>query len=232
MAHINKIETESIQVGLAAAPPIAAVDLWPSMDPTVPFTLQSTGINNHFAITNQIGVHNGIGAHLITGLESLLGFKTGLGGQANAEPTNYSAAFTGAFNGSWNLNESPILTAATDYDSDITLKKNIQPLESSLDKVLKLQGVSFEWNEEKVTGPGYIREGRKEFGFIAQDVEDIFPDLVSDRRNGEDTTKMVKYKNIIAVLVEAIKEQQEQIEELKRTVTKPSTRCAKCSCSC
>ena len=84
MAHINKIETESIQVGLAGAPPIAGVDIWPSMDPTAPFSLQTFGINNHLALTNQIGLYNGIGLQSITGLTSLIGFKTGVGGQANA----------------------------------------------------------------------------------------------------------------------------------------------------
>ena len=237
MANINTVETESIQVGLAGAPPLAGVDIWPSLDPTVPMGLQVTSplSCNFNGITNQNGVYNGIGAHIITGIESLLGFKTGVGGQVNAEPQNTNAcplftiaAASGQLHGPWTLNDSPILTLATDNDSDIKLKKNIEPLQGSLDKVLQLKGVSFEWNEEKITGLGYIREGKREFGFIAQDVENVLPDLVSDRESEDEITKTVRYKNLTAVLVEAIKEQQEQINQLKETVQELSTKLADC----
>jgi MFS superfamily sulfate permease-like transporter len=228
MATINTIETESIQAGLAGIPPIATVDLWPSLSPTAPFSLQNWGTSNFQGMHNQIGIHNGIGGHFITGLASLIGAKTGVGGQVNAEPQNTNATLNGNLSGHWVYNGSEILTFATDYDSDMKLKKNIQPLQNSLDKVLQLKGVSFDWDETKVSGSGYVREGKKEFGFIAQDVENVFPDLVSDRNTSEDTTKMVKHKNLIAVLVEAMKEQQEQINSLKETVEELSTKLAEC----
>jgi len=87
------------------------------------------------------------------------------------------------------------------YSSDKSLKTNIQPLENSLEKVLQLQGVSFNWKEN----------GKEDIGLIAQDVEAVFPELVS----GEDGEKSVEYGNLVAVLIEAIKEQQKQINELK-----------------
>lgn len=231
MAHINKIETESIQVGLAGAPPIAGVDLWPSMDPTVPFTMQTFGINNHFAITNQIGLYNGIGLQGITGLSSLFGFKTGVGGQANAEPANTNAcpaytisAASGKLFGGWTLNGSFICVAPC---SDISLKKNITPLQNSLNKVLNLQGVSFDWKEELI--PYLVQqEGVHQVGLIAQEVEQVAPELVGNTNIEGNEAKTVKYQNLTALLVEAIKEQQEQINTLKQTVQELSTKLENC----
>jgi len=223
MAHINTIETESIQVGLAAAPPISSVDIWPSLDPTAPFSLQTFGINNHFAITNQIGIHNGIGAHIITGLENLFGFKTGIGGQANAEPANASAApsfdlsaIKGDLSGVWKYNGGNILTSG---GSDIRLKKNIEPLTNSLDKVLQLQGVKYDWTEEN--------KNQATIGLIAQDVEKVVPEVVVDYDMYSDL-KDIKYSHLTALLIEAVKEQQEQINTLKETVQELSTKLAEC----
>ena len=90
--------------------------------------------------------------------------------------------------------------------SDISLKENIRPLESSLDKVMKLNGVSF----NKKTTPHV-----KEIGFIAQEVEEVIPDLVTETNDG---IKTVSYSRVSAILVETIKEQQAQIDELKEMV--------------
>jgi hypothetical protein len=90
--------------------------------------------------------------------------------------------------------------------SDISLKENILPLESSLDKLMKLNGVSF----NKKTTPHV-----KEIGFIAQEVEEIIPDLVTETSDG---VKTVAYSRVSAILVETIKEQQTQITELKEMV--------------
>ena len=90
--------------------------------------------------------------------------------------------------------------------SDISLKENILPLESSLDKLMKLNGVSF----NKKTTPHV-----KEIGFIAQEVEEIIPDLVTETSDG---IKTVAYSRVSAILVETIKEQQTQITELKEMV--------------
>ena len=64
-----------------------------------------------------------------------------------------------------------------------------------------MRGVSFDW----------IADGSSEVGVIAQEVEDVLPDVVN---TNEDGIKSVKYGNIVAVLIEAIKEQQAQIDQL------------------
>lgn len=78
------------------------------------------------------------------------------------------------------------------YTSDRRLKKNIKTLENPLEKILKLNGVSFEWK----------KDNKKTIGFIAQEVEKIYPELVHTSKNG---AKSVEYANIIAPLIEAFK---------------------------
>lgn len=96
------------------------------------------------------------------------------------------------------------VTTATDFNStsDEKLKTNIQPISTPLDKITQLNGVEFTWKETN----------KPSIGVIAQEVEKILPQLVSQ---GE--TKTVNYNGIIGVLIEAIKELKEEIEELKKT---------------
>lgn len=132
-----------------------------------------------------------------TGSASGVGCSGGLGGgytfrvcgTANASTAFYSPAFY--------------------YSSDLNLKKDIAPLDGSLAKVMKLEGVSFEWKDE-ARGKG------TNIGLIAQDVEKVYPELVAtDKETG---LKSVEYGNLVAPLIEAIKEQQRQIDLLKAEV--------------
>ena len=90
--------------------------------------------------------------------------------------------------------------------SDINLKENIHSINNSLDKVLQLNGVGFDWKVSKESS----------VGVIAQDVEEIIPELV--KISGD--TKTVNYNGLVALLIEAVKEQQIQIEELKKQINK------------
>ena len=91
-------------------------------------------------------------------------------------------------------------------NSDEKLKDNIEVIPNALDKVKQIRGVTFNWK----------RDGVKSTGVIAQDVEKAFPVLVSEREKSGD--KSVAYQNMVGLLVEAIKEQQIQIEDLKAKV--------------
>lgn len=95
------------------------------------------------------------------------------------------------------------ITAAGEItaNSDEKLKTNIKTIDNALEKVLQLRGVEYDRTD---------REGHH-IGVIAQEIEKILPEVV----HGEDI-KSVSYGNIVAVLIEAIKEQQAQIEELKK----------------
>ena len=72
------------------------------------------------------------------------------------------------------------------------MKTNIQKIESALDKIMQLDGVTFNWK----------RDNRASLGIIAQDVEKLFPELVGEV-NGE---KTVNYNGLIGLLIEGIKE--------------------------
>jgi hypothetical protein len=111
--------------------------------------------------------------------------------------------------GSYRLTISGTCYATQFYvPSDIRLKNDIQPLDNTLEKIMKLRGVTFKYNNDA--------SGKKQIGFIAQELEQIFPELVT---TGEDGFKGVSYANITAVLLEGIKQQQKQIEDLNDRLT-------------
>jgi hypothetical protein len=91
--------------------------------------------------------------------------------------------------------------------SDVRFKKNIETIQDALEKVLNMRGVTF----ERLETPG------TEIGVIAQEVEEVAPELVITDGNG---FKAVAYANITALLIEAIKEQQVQINELRDEIKK------------
>ena len=88
-------------------------------------------------------------------------------------------------------------------------KENVTPIEGALDKVSKLQGVYYDWKDEQ--------GGKHDIGFIAEDVGKVLPELVSWDADGENASGM-DYARVNALLVEAIKEQQKEIDELKQLV--------------
>jgi hypothetical protein len=99
--------------------------------------------------------------------------------------------------------------------SDERYKRNIQPIQLSLEKVMQLAGVSYEWKIEEYGSKGFT-EGRQ-IGLIAQDVEKVLPELV---RTDEKGYKAVAYDKLMPVLVEAVKEQQSLISEKDARIEK------------
>jgi hypothetical protein len=96
--------------------------------------------------------------------------------------------------------------------SDIRFKENIKPIENALDKISKISGNTYDWKAENKAEHGY--EGN-DVGVIAQEIEAVLPQLVQNRDNGY---KAVKYDKLVALLIQGIKEQQLQIEELKAKI--------------
>jgi hypothetical protein len=101
-----------------------------------------------------------------------------------------------------------VLTQST---SDGRLKKDIQPLTDALDTVLKLQGKSYAWRTDEYPDLP-LRDGR-DIGLVAQDVEAVLSQVVSEDSRGY---KGIAYQMLTAVLIEAIKEQQNQITALQQ----------------
>ena len=90
--------------------------------------------------------------------------------------------------------------------SDKKLKDNIKNIPNPLEKLEKLNGVEFDWNDKQDLYKGH------DIGVIAQEVEEVLPEIVDTREDGH---KAVKYDRMVALLIEAVKEQQQQINELK-----------------
>jgi len=90
--------------------------------------------------------------------------------------------------------------------SDKHLKDNIIPISNPIEKLLQIGGYTFEWNKKQDTYNG------QDVGVIAQEIEKVLPEIVEERENGY---KAVKYEKIVPLLIEAIKDQQKQIDNLK-----------------
>jgi len=95
--------------------------------------------------------------------------------------------------------------------SDLRFKTNIRPVTNVLDKIKALRGVYFNWNQNEY--PEKQFGSNVELGFIAQEVEKIVPEIVTKDKTKEEY-RSVKYDKLVALLVEAIKEQQKQIDSL------------------
>lgn len=90
--------------------------------------------------------------------------------------------------------------------SDVRLKSNIEPITCSLDTICKLQGVSY--NMKKY-------EHKKSFGLIAQDVENVIPEIVETDPNDY---KAISYMELLPFLIESVKELSVEIQKLKERV--------------
>ena len=137
---------------------------------------------------------------------------------------NKTGFFHSASNATWEFNNGAVravisgsgtITAAADViaygsPSDKRLKENIKPIESALDKVVKLQGVTFDWKKSDS-----ILDIKEDIGFIAQDVKEVIPELV---RENEDGMLSMRHQGIAPILLEAIKELKQEIDELKKQI--------------
>lgn len=106
------------------------------------------------------------------------------------------------------------------YSSDIRLKENIEPINNPIDKISSIRGVEFDWTDSYIKQHGgedgyFVR--KHDVGVIAQEVESILPEVVGTRGDG---IKAVRYDKLIALLIEAVKDQQEQINNLKTSKKK------------
>ena len=96
--------------------------------------------------------------------------------------------------------------------SDERLKDNIELISNPIEKVQSLKGVTWNWNDNA----DELQQSLPNVGVIAQDVEKVLPQLVTDRDNG---FKGVDYAKLTGLLIEAVKDQQKQIDELKNKLS-------------
>ena len=136
--------------------------------------------------------------HVLQFVDSSGATMLNLGGDATSE---YALDVA---NGSNNINK--VRAAAFVTYSDESLKSDIKSMNTALDTVMSLEGVEFTWKDS----------GERDFGFIAQDVQSVLPNAVHTAANG---VQGVDYSRLTSVLVEAVKAQQVQIEDLKKVIS-------------
>ncbi|WP_172796062.1 tail fiber domain-containing protein, partial [Roseivirga echinicomitans] len=99
------------------------------------------------------------------------------------------------------------------FTSDVRFKKSVLPIEDALSSLLKLEGKTYDWRTSEF--PDKKFSDTRQIGFIAQEVQKIFPELVTEDSQGY---LSLNYAQLTPVLVEAVKEQQSQIEQLNDEV--------------
>jgi len=97
--------------------------------------------------------------------------------------------------------------------SDKRFKKDIEPINSALSNVLKLKPVKYSWNTEEF--PDKHFDNKRHIGLIAQEVEEVYPEIVNTNDEG---FKSIDYSKLVPVLIKAVQEQQAEIEALKKEI--------------
>ena len=167
----------------------------------------SSGTEQVVSITHGSGSHTGVG----------LGISSANSGHAlNITGTVGSgyARITTAYNASptFSISGDVIAYAA----SDKNFKDDLTVIPNALDKINTISGYTFTWNDKQTT----YDTGKKDVGVVAQEIETVLPEIVDTRFDG---SKAVKYDRIVALLIEGIKELQEEVKELK-------DKCNGCTC--
>ena len=123
--------------------------------------------------------------------------------------TTGSAHFSGSVTASGDMFVDGLISASGDIiafaSSDERLKDNVTPIGSAIDKINQIGGYEFDWNSDS-------EHSGHDVGVIAQEIEKVLPEVVAQRKNGY---LAVRYEKIVALLIQAVKEQQLQIDELK-----------------
>lgn len=184
--------------------------------------------NGYVGINQSAPAYNldwsGTGRYL-SGYGALVFDNTGYFSVATIHPANDWEGCLGTSSKRFNLVYADhVIARALEETSDETVKTNIRPLDSSLSKITKLRGVKYDLKPEyfktkdsNLKG-SLVEKSKNEIGFLAQELKEVFPEVVF-----LDTTNnlySVNYTRLIPVLVEAMKEQQAQIEELKKQINK------------
>lgn len=122
---------------------------------------------------------------------------------ADTTTGTYITAYTSSTNYTYNPSTGTLSAVIFTSLSDRSVKDNIEVVPNALDTIKQLEGVSFNWKQN----------GNKSYGVIAQDIEQVLPDVVQTNDNG---LKTVDYQALSAFLIESIKQLSSEIEELKK----------------
>lgn len=155
-------------------------------------------------------VHDGVtpGGFPATRLDSVGGTTTFIGQIISSNTTASSSTTTGAITIAGGMGVAGRITTTQIVEtSSIELKEHITPITNALKSILQLTGVTYDRKDQL---------SFNEPGLIAEDVNKILPNLVVKDEDGNPNG--IQYTKVVAYLIEAIKDQQQQIDELKKKV--------------
>ncbi len=189
---------------------------WFRAQPASAMTLDALGTYYVGGIYGEVGGEINASSNSIIsgviGVDNSTGTGTSFAGYFEGDVYASGDVGIGKKNPSYELDVNGDIGCVTLHESsDARLKADVSQLTGVLDKIEQIRGVSFKWNDQaRVVG---AIPGEKQIGVIAQELETVFPELVSSSENGY---KSVDYAKLTAVLIEAVKEQQKSIDELRR----------------
>ena len=165
----------------------------------------------------------GAGTSDTTGTVTSVGTGNGLTGSVTTSGSlSMDSSYSGDFDFTGTLSAGEVrsdgeITAF--YSSDIALKENINPIENALSKVMSLGGYNYDWKDSYVKDRGgidgyFVR--KSDVGVLAHEIEKVVPEAHATR---EDGTGAVRYEKIVPLLIEAIKDLNKEIKELKNSKT-------------
>ena len=178
----------------------------PSIDVDADGTIQLAPIGSGEMVG--IGTTNPTSKLHVFGDVNITGVVTGTAGAGLAAATVLSDAGINTDGTSTFVNILATgIATASDFNSssDIKLKTNVQRISDPLDKIIRIEGVSFNWK----------KDNSPSIGVIANELEKVLPELVTNS-----DPKAVNYNGLIGVLIEAVKEQQSEIDSLKERISK------------
>ncbi len=129
-------------------------------------------------------------------------FNGGNVGIGTTDPGSYKLYVNGSAGG----------TTGWTNTSDARLKKDVQAIDDGLSKIMQLRPITFNWKQDEYPDKNF--DDRNHIGFIAQEVEEVVPQVVTTA-DDEMQTKSIAYSDLVPVLTKAIQEQQAEIEALK-----------------
>jgi len=154
---------------------------------------------------------------IVTGNLTVSGY-TSAGPLVATSFTATTARVTGNLNVGGAIYSTGNITAFYGAPSDSRFKENVRNIESALAKVKEINGVTFDWTQEFLDNE-YKKSGlnlkKHDLGVIAQEVEAVVPEVVDTRDDG---FKFVKYEKLAGLLIEAIKELDTKLEDIKKQI--------------
>ena len=161
----------------------------------------------------QTGITSVLNTSLVVGRDADNAFHFSTDNAIKVEVATVQDEFRFASGGTFHA-DADIIAYSSTTASDKRLKENIKELPYGLDDVMKMRAVEFDWKKDKANG----KERGHDIGVIAQEMEEIVPEVVKEYEGlqGKDDFKAVDYSKLVPVLINAIQELKEEIEELKK----------------